>query len=120
MNSSKITQRSALDYAISHLTDAPVEVIEKLKSVSASLEKKASAVRKPTPTQRENAIFKAEILAWMEPDTLYSISDVVKGVPAFANTQVSNARVSSMLTHLKNEGALERVEVKGKVYFKLA
>ena len=119
-NSPKYTQRTAVEYAIQNLTNAPAEVIEKLQSISASLLKKATAERKPTPKQKENAGFKQDILDWMKPDTLYSITDVEKGVPTRTANSVAHARVSAMLTQLKDEGSLVREQVKGKVYFKLA
>lgn len=115
------TQLSAVKYALEHLPNAPESVLEKLTALSNSLAKKASAERKPTPKQVENAGFKADILEWMEPETLYSPSEVTKGVPAFAgNDDISNARVVAMLSQLKDAGQLVRVQVKGKVYFKLA
>jgi hypothetical protein len=117
----KTTYASAVEYALSHLTDAPASVQEKLTALLASLEKKSNAERKPTKTQTENAGYKQDILAWMTPNTLYSVTDVTKGVPSIAKAELSNARVSAMLTQLvKDAHALVREEVKGKAYFKLA
>lgn len=116
----KVTYRSAVEFAIAHLTNAPVEVLDKLNALSDSLQKKASAERKPTAKQNENMGFKADILAWMENDTLYSVTDFVKGVPSIVASGISPARVTALLTQLKNDGAIVRVEEKRKAYFKLA
>lgn len=117
----KMTQLLAVTYAIENLPNAPADVMEKLKSIKSSLETKANAVRKPTSKQVENAGFKQDILAWMEPDTLYSITDIAKGVPSFATcADMSNARVTAMVSQLVKDGSLVREEVKGKARFKLA
>ena len=116
----KTTYASAVEYALSHLTDAPASVQEKLTALLASLEKKSNAERKPTKTQTENAGFKQDILAWMTPNTLYSVTDVTKGVPSIAKAELSNARVSAMLTQLVNDGTLVRTEDKRKNYYSLA
>ena len=116
----KITQLLAVTYAIENLPNAPADVMEKLQSIKSSLETKANAVRKPTPKQVENAGFKQDILAWMEPEILYSIPDITKGVPAINAAGLSPARVTAMVSQLTKDGSLVREEVKGKVYFKLA
>ena len=77
-------------------------------------------VCKPTAKQVENANFKADILAWMEPDTLYLSAEVVKGVPSIVEAGVSAQRVSAMLTQLVNDGAIVRTEEKRKNYYSLA
>ena len=116
----KTTQLSAITFAIENLSNAPADVMEKLNSIKHSLETKANAVRKPTPKQVENAGFKQDILAWMKPETLYSITDIVKGVPSIAAAELSNARVVAMVSQLVSDKALVREEVKGKARFKLA
>lgn len=117
----KTTQLSAITFAIENLSNAPADVMEKLNSIKHSLETKATAVRKPTPKQVENAGFKQDILNWMKPETLYSITDIAKGVPSFATcADMSNARVVAMVSQLVKDGSLVREEVKGKARFKLA
>ena len=117
---SKMTQRSALTYAIEHLPDAPADVLDKLTAMVASLDKKSSAERKPTAKQVENANFKADILAWMEPNAQYLSADITKGVPALVDAGVSANRVTAMLTQLVNDGAIIRTEDKRKNYYSLA
>lgn len=84
------------------------------------LDKKNSAERKPTAKQVENAGFKSDILAWMEPATQYAAADVVKGVPSIVAAGLSANRVTAMLTQLVNDGAIIRTEDKRKSYYSLA
>ena len=77
--------------------------------------------KKPTATQIENELIKEEILNFMEPNNLYSISEFQKKVPKCAD--LSNQKISSLLRQLLPEngtGQIERVEDKRKVFYKLA
>lgn len=84
------------------------------------LDKKNTAERKPTPKQVENAGFKSDILAFMEPDTLYSVADLTKSVPSIVAAGISASRVTAMMTQLKNDGAVVRTEDKRKSFYSLA
>ena len=96
------------------------ELIEFINHEIELLDKKNTAERKPTAKQVENAGFKADILAWMEPDTKYLSADVVKGVPSIIAAGISPNRVTAMLTQLVNDGAVIRTEDKRKSYYSLA
>jgi hypothetical protein len=117
----KMTYRTAVAYAIKNLSNAPADVLEKLSALEASLEAKAHAERKPTAKQNANEAYKADILAFMQPNTFYSVSDIFKGVEAWANDEtMSAARVSALLTQLKRSNLVVRTEDKRKAYFSLA
>ena len=120
MTTEKMTYRSAVEYAIAHLADAPADVTEKLTALSASLAKKSTADRKPTAKQKENVGFKADILAFMEVGKQYTIGELAKEVPAIAACGMSTNRVSALVKQLKDNGDVVRTEVKGKAYFALA
>lgn len=79
-----------------------------------------AAERRPTAKQVENAGFKADILAWMEPDTLYTAMDLVESVPSLVAAGLSVTRVSAMLQQLVNDGSLVRTEANRKSFFSLA
>lgn len=96
------------------------ELIEFINHEIELLDKKNTAERKPTAKQVENAGFKADILAWMEPDTKYLSADVAKGVPSIITAGISPNRVTAMLTQLVNDGAVIRTEDKRKSYYSLA
>ena len=91
-----------------------LELLER-KSESKSGEKKLTA------TQIENANLKNIILAFMEPNTLYSISELQKNIPEL--NDLSNQKIASLLRQMlpeKGTGELVREEDKRKVYYKLA
>lgn len=113
----KMTNVKAVSYVLENCA-LPTEVAEKLEAIKASYEKKSSGVRKPTAHQTENAGVKTAILEALEPNTLYTITDIGKSVPACA--EFSSQRVSAIVTQLVKEGALVRTEEKRKAYFSLA
>jgi hypothetical protein len=119
MNTSKTTYRSAVEYAIKNLPDAPAEVMEKLTALSASLEKKSGAERKPTATQVANEGYKAAIAEFLGGiDKPVTVTDILKGVPALDG--FSNQKVSALMTQMVNGGAVVKTSDKRRSYFALA
>ena len=80
------------------------------------LSKKNSAEKKPTAVQIANEGIKQAIVNGMEPDKLYTITDIIKSVPECAD--LTNQRVSALVRQLMPE-YIERVEEKRKAYFRL-
>ena len=70
--------------------------------------------------QVENEGFKADILAWMTPDTLYAAGDIMKGVPSIVDAGMSINRVSALMTQLKDAGAVTVTVDKRKNFYALA
>ena len=83
-------------------------------------QKRSAEERSPTPKQVENRGFKDDIVAFMEPDTLYTAQDIAEAVPSVVAAGLSVNRVMAMLTQLVNDGSLIRTEDKQKTYFSLA
>ena len=84
----------------------------------ANKNKAKNGEKKPTERQLQNEILKAEILKFMEPEKKYNGSDFIKNVEALNGE--SNQRVASLMKQLmENEGKVERLTEKGKVYWKL-
>ena len=81
------------------------------------LEKKNSADKKPTAQQVANEGIKAAIVAGMEPNRLYTITELIKEIPACA--EMTNQRVSAIVRQMIGS-EIERVEEKRKAYFRLA
>ena len=79
------------------------------------LAKKNSAEKKPTAVQVANEGIKADILNGMEIGKKYTITDLMKEIPACA--ELSNQRVSALVRQLVNDVAVERTEEKRKAYF---
>jgi hypothetical protein len=82
------------------------------------LAKKNSAEKKPTAVQVANDGIKTAILDGMEESTLYTITDLIKTIPALAD--LTNQRVSALIRQLIADGKVERIEEKRKAYFRLA
>ena len=82
------------------------------------LDKKKSGSRKPTKTQVENDGFKADILtALAEVDEPVTIKDLVEICPTLAD--LTNQRITHLLTDLRKDGKIARSYVKKVAYFSL-
>ena len=80
------------------------------------LAKKNSAEKKQTPVQIANEGIKDAIYEGMTPNRLYSVTEIIKEVPACAD--LTNQRVSALLRQMMPE-RIERVEEKRKAYFRV-
>lgn len=83
------------------------------------LDKKASTPRKPTATQVENEAFKAELLSFLiAEDKLLSIKDIQEANSMF--TDLSNQRMSHLLSALVEAGKVVKTYVKKTPFFSAA
>ena len=112
----KMTYGKALAYVLDNCT-IPEDVSERLTTLAAQLAKKNGAERKPTAIQVANEGYKAAIVAFMTPATMYTVTDVIKGCEAVEG--FSNQKVSALMRQLEQEGVLEKVVDKRKSYFQL-
>ena len=81
------------------------------------LGKKNSAEKKPTAQQVANAGIVTAIIEGMEPNRLYTVTEVITSIPACAD--LTNQRVSALLRQLVEAGKVKRTEDKRKAYFSL-
>ena len=58
------------------VANGETELVDFIDGRIAQTVKKNTGERKPTAKQIENTGFKAEILAWMDADTIYTSADV--------------------------------------------
>jgi hypothetical protein len=79
------------------------------------LAKKNSADKKPTATQVANDGIKSAILEGMEDGRLYTITDMIKDIPACAD--LTNQKVSALVRQMMPD-LIEKVEDKRKSYFR--
>ena len=118
-NTKKITKREHFNTL---LTLAEVKanpaLIEFINHELELLDRKNSTEKKQTPTQIANEGVKSAIVEGMEANRLYTITEIIKEVPACA--EMTNQRVSALVRQLKDEGKIERIEEKRKAYFRLA
>lgn len=93
---------------------------EEVKFIDHELEllaKKNSAEKKPTATQTANVGIKKAIADGMEMGKKYTITDLMKSIPAIA--ELSNQRVSALVRQMIEDGVVVRTEEKRKAYFSL-
>lgn len=119
MTTAKITNRSALTYAIDHLTNAPSEIIEKLQGMIAQLDKKNASPKKLTSQQEKNEVIKTAILDFLSDHESegFTCSDLIKAVPELDGD--SNQHVSALMRALRLEDKVENYTDKRKTYFKI-
>ena len=96
---------------------SPETVVEFLENEIHLLDNKNKVDRKPTAKQTANEEVKNAILAYLVScGEGRTVSDIMKNVPECAD--FSNQRASALVRQLKDDGKLEREEVKRVAYFK--
>ena len=121
MATEKVTVRSQFEAVKAVLIETGhSDLADFIEGRIAQTVKKNTTPRKPTAKQIENEGFKADILAWMDANTVYSAGDVLKGVPSVVASGMSINRVSALLTQLAESGALVKSVDKRKNYYSLA
>ena len=82
------------------------------------LSKKNSADKKPTAQQTANAGIQSAILAGMEANRLYTITELIKEIPECAD--LTNQKVSALMRQLVETNQVVRTTDKWKAYFSLS
>ena len=85
-----------------------------------ALDSRGSSTRMPTSKQIENEGFKDDIMAYMEPDKIYTAEEILRGVPSIVAAGMSINRVSALLTQLTESGYVTRTVEKRKYYFQMS
>lgn len=115
----KTTQKMAVLYAIENLPDAPADVIEKLESIVTSLNKKATAERKPTAVQVQNEVYKTDILNYFAANGgVLTVSKAIANIPSL--TTFSTPKVSALMNQLVEAGKLNKGKDGRATIFSLA
>ena len=120
-NSKKMTKRDYFTILRASYPETASNYDDVIAFIDHELEllaKKNSAEKKPTAVQVANEGIKSAILEGMEPNRLYTITELIKEIPECAD--MTNQRVSALVRQLKDDGKVERVEEKRKAYFRLA
>lgn len=115
----KLTKKEkfAMLKAIPAVAENPI-LVEFIDHEIELLTKKNSGEKKPTATQVANESIKAEILAEMEFNKLYTCSDIVKNVEACNGFTIQ--KVSPLMNQLAEAGKVIKTTDKRKTYFSLA
>lgn len=107
----KMTSRKALTYVLTN-TEVPADVREKLEAMLASLDRKASAERKPTAIQKENAELAPHVLDFINMNNGVTCTDIMKEFDL-----TSNQKASAIVRILTADGSIRKEVRKGKAYF---
>lgn len=113
----KMTSRKAINYAIENC-ELPQEVKEKFVAMLAALDKKATAVRKPTTKQQANATLRDEIVAFIndhDNGVGFTVSELLKSCPSAEGD--SNQHISALLRQAYIGGMISRGSIKRRTYF---
>ena len=119
MENKKMTKR---DYFTALLEIEEVKsntaLVEFIEHELELLAKKNSSERKPTAVQKENADLKVAILAGMETNRVYTVTEMIKSIDAIGD--LTNQKVSAILRQMATDGTVKRIEEKKKAYFSKA
>ena len=92
------------------------EMVEFIDHEIELLQRKASTPRKPTATQIENDKFREAIADFLyKINTPQTVKEIVANVEGLAD--LSNQRVTHLLTALRKAGAIKRTVVKKVPYY---
>lgn len=119
MTTSKTTNKTAIQFAIDNLPNAPVEIREKWANMIAQLDKKNAAPKKLTAKQEQNEVTKVAILNFLADNegTGYTCGDLIKTMPELAGD--SNQHVSALLRALVLAGSVNKYTDKRRTYFRV-
>lgn len=117
----KITSVAALNSAIEALSASgfDAEVVEKLIAIRTSYEKKAESAKGKNSTKgAENAAIGEQIVAEMEADKTYTLSDMMH-FDCLAGMELTTAKVRAFLEVPMQAQKIQRGVFKGRVVYSL-
>ena len=79
---------------------------------------KKAGNRKPNTAQLRSIEIADKVYADMEIGKQYTVTDMMKTVPAFAEIEdLTQSYANSIVKRLKDSGRVSRIEIKGRPYF---
>ena len=115
-NEKKMTKREMFESLLKlSVVQADPKMVEFIEHEIDLLNRKNSAEKKPTAQQMANEATKQAILDGMETNRFYTVSEIIKEIPACA--ELSNQKVSALMRQLKDDGKVVKTEDKRKSYF---
>lgn len=110
----KVTKREMYEQILTHLTDES-EIAFIKHEMELLAKKNARRSDKPTAKQIETVALAEKVLAYMKPETAYTVSELQKSVPALAG--LTPQKVTGIMRVLLKAESVMRSENKGKAYF---
>jgi 5-carboxymethyl-2-hydroxymuconate isomerase len=80
------------------------------------LENRSNREKKPTAAQIMNAGIKDEIFSGMEKDRIYTVTEIIKEIPACNG--FTNQRASALVNQMVDENRVEKIIEKRRSYFR--
>ena len=113
-----MTKREMFNEILAVVADN-AEMVEFINHEIELLNRKSSAVRKPTKNQLENETFKADIVDYLkDADAPKTIKELQTAIPSLAD--LTNQRITHMLTDLVKAETLTKNYVKKTPYYSVA
>lgn len=120
MSNSTATRKPTKRQMFEELKKVPGLTPEQVAFIDHELEllaKKNAGERKQTPTQVANEALKVAIVEGLEPERKYTVTEVIKEVPACAG--LTNQKVTPLVNQLVEESKLVKTTEKRRSYFSL-
>ena len=114
----KLTKRDHYNtlLSLSEVQSNPV-LVEFINHEVELLDRKNTSDKKPTATQVGNQSLKNEILASMEENRLYTVSEMIKVLPCCDG--LSTPKVSALVNQMVEADILDKVIDKRRSYFRI-
>lgn len=113
-----MTKREMFNEILTVVADN-AEMVEFINHEIELLNRKSSAVRKPTKNQLENERFKADIVDYLkDADASKTIKELQTAIPSLAD--LTNQRITHLLTDLVKTETLTKSYVKKTPYYSVA
>ncbi len=113
-----MTKREMFNEILAVVADN-AEMVEFINHEIELLNRKSSAVRKPTKNQLENEGFKADIVDYLkDADAPKTIKELQTAIPSL--TDLTNQRITHLLTDLVKAETLTKNYVKKTPYYSVA
>ena len=119
-NTNRITEKSALLYAIQNLPDAPIEYREKWEKMLANIDKRNAAPKQMTEQQKKNEVIKAAIVDFLtaNSETGYTVSELITNVPECNGDTTQH--ISALVRALDLDKVVTKYVEKRRTYVKIA
>ena len=119
-NTNRITEKSALLYAIQNLPDAPTDVREKWEKMLANIDKRNAAPKQMTEQQKKNEVIKAAIVDFLtaNSETGYTVSELITNVPECNGDTTQH--ISALVRALDLDKVVTKYVEKRRTYVKIA
>jgi len=113
-----MTKKEMYNEILAVVTDN-AEMVEFINHEIELLNRKSSAIRKPTKNQLENEGFKADIVDYLkDADAPKTIKELQTAIPSLAD--LTNQRITHLLTDLVKAETLTKNYVKKTPYYSVA